>query len=98
MAQPKRFDRRGYIAAREAGEEANAAEFWKSIPTNMFVVMASDINTINFRYAPPPSRHRRLRTDPPELRLLLDTIADQVNAMRATEAASGRGDQLGKGA
>ncbi len=89
LASPKRFDRRSYVQAKEAGGQPEAGDFWKEIPTNMFVVMASDINTINFRYAPPQSLGRRLRTDPPELRQLLDAIADQVNAMRARDGVEG---------
>ena len=86
LAQPKRFDRRGYVEAKGAGGQPNAVQFWKTIPTNMFVVMASDINTINFRYATPQKADEKLETGPPELRKLLDMIADEVNAMRTREA------------
>lgn len=84
LASPKRFDRAAYTRAKDEGVHPNPAEFWKSIPTNMFVVMASDINTINFRYTQ-PVQHDRLQLDSPELRQLLEQIADKVNRVRAQE-------------
>ena len=35
-----------------APEADEAAVFWKTIPTNMFIVMGGEISTINFRYVP----------------------------------------------
>lgn len=86
LALPKRFDRLAYVKAKDSGTKPDSATFWKTIPTEMFVIMASDINTINIRHVPPSSRVGSLKADSPELRQLLETIADQVNRMRREEA------------
>ena len=86
LGSPKRFDRAGYLKAKEAaGGYTEQAPFWKDIPTKMFVVMASDINTINIRYVSRAADVVPLKTDSPELMRLLGAIADEVNAMRARD-------------
>ncbi len=86
LASPRRFDRSAYLKAKDAGEGPVQEDFWKAIPTNMFVVMASDINTINLRYLPRDRSVRGLKTGSPDLTDLLKTIEEQVKAAR-TQAA-----------
>lgn len=86
LAAPKRFDRVAYVKAKEAGEAPAAEAFWKPIPTNMFVVMGSDINTINLRYLPRDRSVRGLKSGSPDLTDLLKMIAEQVKAAQAQAA------------
>lgn len=52
LANPKRFDRPAYVEAKGTSPKLLKEDFWKEIPTDVFVVMASEIQTINLRYAP----------------------------------------------
>ncbi len=80
LASPRRFDRSAYTKAKEAGMAPAPEDFWKVIPTNMFVVMASDINTINLRYLPRDRSVRGLKSGSPALTELLKLIGEQVKA------------------
>ena len=46
----------------------------------MFLVLASDIHTINLRYVPRGGSVQPLKSGSPELVALLQTIAEQVQA------------------
>lgn len=83
LADPRRFDRDTYSALKAEGAKPDSADFWKQIPTNVFVVMASGIHTINLRYRPSSPSMQPLKAGSPELLRLLETIADEVNALRA---------------
>ena len=85
LTDPRRFDRAGYLKAKESSAKPQSQNFWKAIPTNMFLVLASDINTINLRYVPHDRRMRPLQAGSPELARLLESIADQVNTLRQQE-------------
>ena len=52
LRSPRRFRRDVYLEERKAGAEVEADDFWKPIPGNLFVVMASEIATLNVRYMP----------------------------------------------
>ncbi len=86
LATPRRFDRVAYLKAKDAGTASGTEAFWKLIPTNLFVVMASDINTVNLRYLPKNRSVRPLRSGSPELASLLAAIAEQVDAARREAA------------
>ena len=88
LAMPRRFDRAAYLKAKSDGQAPETEAYWKTIPTNMFVVMASDINTINLRYLPGNRSVRPLKSGSPELEKLLTSIAEQVNAARQEAARS----------
>lgn len=49
---PKRFKREQYLDAVKAGNKPNAEDFWKEIPGNIFVIIASDIASLNVIYIP----------------------------------------------
>ena len=68
------------------GRRPVAEDFWQTIPTNMFVVMASDINTINLRYLPRDRSVRGLKSGSPDLTELLKTIGEQVKAAQEQAA------------
>ena len=82
LASPRRFDRAAYLKAKDAGEQPNSEDFWKTIPTNMFLVLASDINTVNLRYVPRSRSVRPMKAGSPKLSELLAAIADQVETAR----------------
>jgi hypothetical protein len=58
LSSPRRFQRDEYIEAKRANEakdserkdqQFSANKFWKPIPTNMFIILAADIGTLNLR-------------------------------------------------
>jgi hypothetical protein len=52
LGEPSKFRRERYLEAGKDGE-VEAQDYWKRIPGEMFVVMASDIATLNIRYGRP---------------------------------------------
>lgn len=52
LREPKRFKRDQYLAALKDDPKTNVDDFWKAIPGNIFVVMGSEISTLNLRYTP----------------------------------------------
>lgn len=52
LDSPRRYRREQYLDDLKADKQPKADEYWRDIPTNMFVIMASDIHTINLRYGP----------------------------------------------
>jgi hypothetical protein len=79
LADPRRFRRKEYMIAKEAGQKPNAADFWQAIPTNMFVVIGSELQTLNLRYAPDLVIHKD-RSD--ELDKQLKALVDAVRLSR----------------
>ena len=80
LTDPRRFDRLAYLQAKGSSPKPSSQDFWKPIPTNMFLVLASDINTINLRYVPRGHSVQPLKSGSPELVALLQSIAEQVQA------------------
>lgn len=78
LANPRRFDREAYVQEKENGTKPSAELFWKKIPTNMFLVMASEIATVNLRYLPRDRSVRPLKAGSPDLTDLLKAIGEQV--------------------
>ena len=56
LETPRRFRREQYLAAQKSDPEIKAERFWKPIPGNMFVILGSDISTLNIRHIPAVSR------------------------------------------
>lgn len=94
LANPRRFDREAYLKDKDRLDDPATELYWTTIPTNMFVVMASDINTINLRYLPRNRSLRPLKTGSPELERLLSSIAKQVDAAREAARSAGPGEEL----
>ena len=76
------------MQAKQSGTKPAIDAFWKSIPTNMFLVMASDIHTMNLRYLPRNRSVRPLKAGSPDLTDLLKVIGEQVEEARR-QAATG---------
>lgn len=53
---PRRFRREQYLEAKKSDPQVAATPFWKDIPGNLFVIIASEISTLNVRYIPPVRR------------------------------------------
>ena len=62
LANPRRFLREEFQAARHEDEETQSREFWISIPGNLFVMMGSDIANLNLKYI----RQKPLSFEPSE--------------------------------
>lgn len=56
LDSPRRFRRDQYLEAQKADPSVKAESYWKTIPGNLFVVVASDISTMNIRHIPPVRR------------------------------------------
>lgn len=52
LAMPRRFRREDLLKAREANPKVPIEQFWKPIPGQFFVVLASEISTLNIRHIP----------------------------------------------
>jgi hypothetical protein len=52
LAKPRRFRREDLLKAREVDPKVPTESFWKPIPGEMFVVVASEIATLNIRHIP----------------------------------------------
>jgi hypothetical protein len=52
LEQPERFRRDAYLEAMRDNQGTPPATFWKSIPGNMFVLLGSEISSLNLRYTP----------------------------------------------
>ena len=64
LLQTYRYRREHYLDDVKAGKNPNPEQYWKIVPSHGFLVMASDISTINLRqYDPPadPELARRLQ-------------------------------------
>jgi hypothetical protein len=86
LAKPRRFDRPGYLRAKEKDPGTKSEGFWKDIPTSTFLVMASEISTMNLRYLPGDRLVQPLKRGSPDLTDLLKTIAEQVKVAQAQAA------------
>lgn len=53
--------------------------FWKDIPTNMFIVMAWDLHTMNLRCLPQERSIRPLKAGSPEMIELSKRIPGEVH-------------------
>jgi hypothetical protein len=52
LREPKRFKRSHYLASLRDDPTTKVDDFWKAIPGNIFVIMGSEISTLNLRYTP----------------------------------------------
>lgn len=52
LENPKRFQRDKYLEAQKDAPDVEPEEFWKPVPGNLFVIMASDITNLNIRQLP----------------------------------------------
>ena len=50
LASPRRFLRDEFRAQTDHDPDAESADFWKSVPGNLFVLMGSDIVNLNLKY------------------------------------------------
>lgn len=74
LAEPKRFRREEYLEDKRKSDKPDSALYWTSIPNNIFVLMGTDIHSINIRYVPGVSLLKRR----PESK----GLSDQLQALR----------------
>jgi hypothetical protein len=82
LKKPSRFDREGYNKAKEAGTPQKE-QYWRPIPTTMFIIMGGEISSINLRYLPKTAASMKLPSS--ELNKLLNQIAHEVEALRQAQ-------------
>lgn len=70
LSETKRFRRAQYLEAQKQKSEIDPIKYWTSIPGNYFVIMASDIATLNVRHTPST------------VKLYQDTFEDVAEALR----------------
>jgi hypothetical protein len=52
LRDPRRFRREEYLEDKKNSLKPKPENYWKAIPGNLFVIMASDITTLNVRHLP----------------------------------------------
>jgi hypothetical protein len=55
ISGPLRYDRQRYLEDKKAGKNPNKDEYWRGIPSNTFLMLASEISTINLRQYDDPA-------------------------------------------
>ena len=83
LADPRRFRREDYIEDKRKDVKPDATLYWKSIPNNIFVLMGTDIHSINIRYVPAVSALKR-GPQSDKLAVQLAALRDAVQALRAS--------------
>ena len=77
LADPKRFLREEFRKAKEADSTAKTEDYWRPIPGKLFVIIGSDIVSVNIRYLPRPSNTPPLS----RVELSANDIADLRNLL-----------------
>jgi len=76
LASPRRFLRDEFRAQADLDPETESADFWKSIPGNLFVLMGSDIVNLNLKYI--RQRPMSLRFDDTETEQTLSRFFERL--------------------
>jgi len=84
LGEPKRFRREEYSDEKAKGTKPDAATFWKAIPNNIFVLMGSDIHSINIRYVPIVAALKR-RPRSSDLAEQLEALRKAVEQLKASQ-------------
>jgi hypothetical protein len=85
LGDPKRFRREEYTAEKAIVAQPDPAKFWKSIPNNIFVLMGSDIHSINIRYVPVVAALKR-RPRSSDLAEQLEVLRKAVEQLKAAQS------------
>jgi hypothetical protein len=81
LAEPKRFRREEYLEAKKDGNSPVSGSFWKPIPTYMFVIMGSEIATMNIRHVPKDVSQLKLDPKDSDLKKELDALDALVKTL-----------------
>ena len=76
LREPKRFRREEYLEDKKNQLNPKPESYWKAIPGNLFVIMASDITTLNVRHL--PATVRQFRGEYQEIALALNRLHSKV--------------------
>jgi hypothetical protein len=49
LSSPQRYDRQAFVEDKKAGKKPNKDDYWRDMPSNTFLMLASEISTINLR-------------------------------------------------
>ncbi len=82
LAEPKRFRRDEYLAAKQSQADVKAADFWTPIPTYVFVIMGSEIATMNIRHVPKEASQLKKIPKGSDFKKELDALEVLVKAIR----------------
>jgi hypothetical protein len=101
LDDPKRFKWDQYQEDRKEAQTQNRSrpvsnDYWKPISTNMFVIMGSEISTINLRYIPSDvAALRRSRAPDEDLTKALSELKIKVEIAKQESERSENEDDLG---
>lgn len=70
LAEPSRFQRDAYLEAKKVDPTISPTTFWKKIPSNVFVIMATEITSLNLRHSSPSA----VAEDPEILEMLSELL------------------------
>lgn len=84
LAEPKRFRREDYTEDKRKGLTPDPASYWKKIPNNIFVLMGSDIHSINIRYVPGVAALKR-RPQSQDLTEQLQALRRAVDSLKKVQ-------------
>jgi len=90
LSDPRRFLREDFKKAKEADKNTKASDFWHPIPSKLFVIIGSDITSINVRHQPRTSEAGTLaKTDLSEKEV--QAVRNLLSKLSATESPSKNG-------
>lgn len=84
LGNPRRFRREDYLKAREndPNKKVDPASFWKPIPGELFVMVASEISNLNIRHIPTVPEFAEKFTD---IAQLVQEIGNKLVALEAAK-------------
>ena len=81
LADPRRFLRSSYVDAKKLDAETDPKLFWRPIPTNMFIIMGSEIHSMNLRYVPQVQALKRDQHKDSDFKKELKVLEDLVTLL-----------------
>ena len=88
LDRPRRFRREAYTEAVGAGLRPNSDDYWREIPTKFFVLLASDIHSLNIRHVPQDVGVLK-RIGGKDMEMLLKSLSQAVQSARKLEGGQG---------
>lgn len=83
LGKPRRFQRDEYLKAKETDPAIKPDDFWKAIPGELFVIVASEISTVNVRHIPAVPQFAAKYGDIAKLIRDLKTALEQIERQKS---------------
>lgn len=81
LTEPGKFRREQYLEAQKSVSTISAADYWASIPGEIFVIMGSDITTVNIGYVDT----RITRSTAPAMVELLQALLEKRESLKSSQ-------------